>query len=181
MAINPIHRSFQALDHLTKIEWDKATELFSPTSFQIYNINADTGANNIIPGSLTARFNFRYSPESTAESLQKKVEAVFEAHQLNYDIKWNHSSQPFHSKKGALTQVCQESILRLCDITTEPNTTGGTSDGRFIAATGAEIVELGLRNNSIHHVNENASLEDLEKLTDLYEYILEKLFTQHHK
>ncbi|OGT39105.1 MAG: succinyl-diaminopimelate desuccinylase [Gammaproteobacteria bacterium RIFCSPHIGHO2_12_FULL_36_30] len=178
LAINPIHRSFQALDHLTKIEWDKKTDLFSPTSFQIYNINADTGANNIIPGSLTARFNFRYSPESTAESLQKKVEKVFEEHQLEYDIKWNHSSKPFHSKSGALTKACCDSILHLCNVTTEQNTTGGTSDGRFIAATGAEIVELGLRNESIHHVDENTDLNDLEKLTALYENILEKIMNR---
>lgn len=179
LAVNPIHRSFQALDHLTKIEWDKKTDLFSPTSFQIYNINADTGvANNIIPGSLTARFNFRYSPESTAESLQKKVEKVFEEHQLEYDIKWNHSSKPFYSKAGALTKACQESILQLCNITIEPNTTGGTSDGRFIAATGAEIVELGLRNESIHHIDENTDVDDLEKLTEIYEHILEKIVVE---
>lgn len=175
LAINPIHRSFQALDHLTHIEWDTATDLFSPTSFQIYNINADTGANNIIPGSLTARFNFRYSPESTAESLQKKVETVFEEHQLSYDIQWNHSSKPFYSKPGLLTNTCCDVILNLCNVTTEQNTTGGTSDGRFIAATGAEIVELGLRNESIHHVDENTDLTDLEKLTDLYENILEQI------
>ncbi|PIZ03768.1 MAG: succinyl-diaminopimelate desuccinylase [Gammaproteobacteria bacterium CG_4_10_14_0_8_um_filter_38_16] len=178
LAINPIHRSFQALDHLTKIEWDQASDLFSPTSFQIYNINADTGANNIIPGSLTARFNFRYSPASTAESLQKQVEQVFEAHQLNYDIQWRHLSNPFHSKPGALTQACRDAILDICHITTEPNTTGGTSDGRFIATTGAEIVELGLLNDSIHHVNEHTNLTDLEKLTDLYENILEKIVLQ---
>ena len=178
LAINPIHRSFQALDHLTKIEWDQATDLFSPTSFQIYNINADTGANNIIPGSLTARFNFRYSPASTAESLQKKVENVFTEHQLEYDIRWNHSSKPFYSKPGALTKACQESILHLCNVTTEQNTTGGTSDGRFIAATDAEIVELGLRNESIHHIDENTNLADLEKLTDLYEEILKLLCTK---
>lgn len=175
LAINPIHRSFQALDHLTKIKWDNATELFSPTSFQIYNINADTGATNIIPGSLTARFNFRYSPESTAESLQNKVDNVFKEHQLEYDICWNHSSKPFHSKSGALTKACQEAILQLCNITTEANTTGGTSDGRFIAPTGAEVVELGLLNESIHHIDEHADLNDLEKLTDLYEAILEKI------
>ena len=175
LAINPIHRSFQALDHLTQITWDKATDLFSPTSFQIYNINADTGANNIIPGSLTARFNFRYSPESTAESLQKQVETVFEEHQLSYDIQWTHSSKPFYSKPGALTKTCCETISQLCHITTEPNTTGGTSDGRFIAATGAEIVELGLLNDSIHHIDEHTALADLDKLTDLYEMILEKM------
>lgn len=175
LAINPIHRSFQALDHLTKVEWDQATDLFSPTTFQIYNINADTGANNIIPGSLTARFNFRYSPASTAESLQKKVEKIFDEHQLQYDIRWNHASKPFYSKPGALRCACQESILHLCGMTAEQNTTGGTSDGRFIAATGAEMVELGLRNESIHHVDENTSLDDLEKLTTLYEIILEKM------
>ncbi len=176
LAINPIHRSFQALDHLTNIEWDQPTELFSPTSFQIYNINADTGvANNIIPGALTARFNFRYSPESTAESLQSRVEKIFDEHQLHYTIKWNHSSKPFYSKPSLLTQTCVDAIKNCCNITTVPNTTGGTSDGRFIAATGAEIVELGLCNESIHHVDENTNLDDLEKLTDLYEMILEKI------
>lgn len=176
LAINPIHRSFQALDHLTNIEWDQPTELFSPTSFQIYNINADTGvANNIIPGALTARFNFRHSPESTAESLISRVEKVFEEHQLSYDIKWNHSSKPFYSKPGLLTQTCIKAIQNGCHMDTSPNTTGGTSDGRFIAATGAEIVELGLCSESIHHVDENTNLEDLEKLTNLYEMILEKI------
>lgn len=175
LAINPIHRSFQALDHLTNIVWDEATDLFSPTSFQIYNINADTGANNIIPGSLTARFNFRYSPASTAESLQKKVESVFEEHHLHYDIKWTHASKPFYSKPGLLTQTCRDVISHLCHITTEPNTTGGTSDGRFIAATNAEIVELGLLNESIHHIDEHTDLQDLEKLTDAYEMILERM------
>lgn len=181
LAINPIHRSFQALDHLTKMKWDQATELFSPTSFQIYNINADTGvANNIIPGALTARFNFRYSPESTAESLQSRVEKVFEEHQLNYDIQWNHSSKPFYSKPGLLTQTCIDAIKNCCNITTVPNTTGGTSDGRFIAATGAEIVELGLCSDSIHQIDEHTNLDDLEKLTDLYEVILEKILIYTH-
>ncbi len=175
LAINPIHRSFQALDHLTKIEWDQGNALFSPTSFQIYNINADTGANNIIPGSLTARFNFRYCPESTAESLQKRTAQVFDDHQLQYTIHWNDSSQPFHSKEGLLTKACCEAIENLCNITTVPNTTGGTSDGRFIAPMGTEVVELGLRNESIHHVDENTDLDDLEKLTDLYENILERM------
>lgn len=175
LAINPIHRSFQALDHLTKIQWDQANDLFTPTSFQIYNINADTGASNIIPGSLTARFNFRYSPESTAESLQKRTEQVFQEHQLEYDIHWNHASNPFYSKPGLLTQTCKAVIQSLCHIETEANTTGGTSDGRFIARTGAEIVELGLRNQSIHQVDENTDLNDLEKLTQLYEAILTRL------
>lgn len=175
LAINPIHRSFQALDHLTATEWDQTTELFSPTSFQIYNINAETGANNIIPGSLTARFNFRYSPESTAESLQARTEKVLAEHQLHYNIIWKHSSKPFYSKPSLLTKTCIETIKNYCNVTTVPNTTGGTSDGRFIAATGAEIVELGLCNNSIHQIDEHVSLDDLEKLTGLYEKILESI------
>ncbi|MCX7121137.1 MAG: succinyl-diaminopimelate desuccinylase [Gammaproteobacteria bacterium] len=173
LAINPIHRSFQALDFLTTMEWDKGNALFSPTTFQIYNIHADTGATNIIPGSLSARFNFRYCPESTATTLQQRVEKTLDDHQLEYKINWNHSSKPFHSEAGKLTAACIEAIQSLCNITTEQNTTGGTSDGRFIAPTGAEVVELGLRNESIHHINENTDLVDLEKLTDLYEKILQ--------
>lgn len=175
LAINPIHRSFQALDFLTTMEWDKGNALFSPTTFQIYNIHADTGATNIIPGSLSARFNFRYCPESTAETLKHRVEKTLDDHQLQYKINWNHSSRPFHSTAGALTRACVDAIQSLCSIMTEQNTTGGTSDGRFIAPTGAEVVELGLRNESIHHIDENTDLSDLEKLTDLYEMILEEI------
>lgn len=175
LAINPIHRSFQALDALTQIEWDKGNALFSPTSFQIYNIHADTGANNIIPGSLSARFNFRHCPDSSAEYLQSHVEKVLGDHQLEFSIKWNHSSKPFYSTPGALTNAVSESIQQVCGIATTPNTTGGTSDGRFIAHTGAEVVELGLCSGSIHQVNENTGLEDLEKLTILYEDILKRL------
>src|SRR3989338_2065449 len=175
LADNPIHRSFQALDALTKTEWDKGNALFSPTSFQIYHIHADTGAANIIPGTLTARFNFRHCPDSTAESLQSRVEAILKAHHLDYSIKWNHSSKPFYSKPGRLTEICTNVIQEICHLATMPNTTGGTSDGRFLAPTGAEIVELGVINESAHHVNECVALEDLEKLAILYERILENL------
>lgn len=175
LAINPIHRSFQALDHLTALEWDNPTALFSPTSFQIYNIHAETGANNIIPGSLKARFNFRYSPESTAESLQARTAKVLDDHQLHYHIQWKPASKPFYSQPGLLTATCQEIIKKCCNVTTVPNANGGTSDGRFIVATGSEIVELGLCSDSIHQVNENTRVDDLEKLTDLYEQILENL------
>lgn len=175
LAINPIHRSFQALDFLTKMEWDKGNELFSPTSFQIYNIHADTGATNVIPGSLSARFNFRHSPESDFESIKSRVEKTLSEHQLDFSINWNHSSKPFYSKPGALTQGCVEIIKDCCNVTTVPNTTGGTSDGRFIAPTGAEVVELGLCSGSIHHIDEHTSLADLEMLTALYERILTRL------
>lgn len=177
LADNPIHRSFKALDALTHIEWDQGNEFFNPTSFQIYNIDADTGATNIIPGTLKAKFNFRFAPTSTAESLQERVHKVFDDHQLNYRIHWDLSSQPFLSKPARLTEAVKESIKEVCDIDTHANTTGGTSDGRFIAPTGAEVVELGPSNKSIHQVDENIKLEDLEKLTALYENILQKLLS----
>src|SRR3990167_8995511 len=143
LADNPIHRSFQALDALTHIAWDQGSELFSPTSFQIYHIHADTGAANIIPGVLTARFNFRHCPNSSAKDLQSRVEKVLTDHRLNYTLKWNHSSQPFYSQPGQLTDICKKVIRDVCHQDAVLSTTGGTSDGRFLAPTGTEIVELG--------------------------------------
>lgn len=175
LADNPIHRSFKALDMLTQTEWDKGNEHFTPTSFQIYNINADTGATNVIPGSLMARFNFRYSPAVSAEQLQERVHKVFDDHQLQYTINWNLSSKPFLSQRGKLVQACTDSIQALCGLATYPNTTGGTSDGRFIAPTGCEVVELGAVSSCIHQVNEFINIDDLEKLSQLYENILQRL------
>lgn len=177
LAINPIHRCFKALDDLTQTTWDTGNTHFDPTSFQIYHINADTGATNVIPGSLTASFNFRFSPENTADSLKEKVETVFAAHDLDYDIDWTLSSHPFFSKAGKLTEACQSAIKARCAVDAHPNTTGGTSDGRFIAALDCEIVELGAVSQCIHQVNEHIALADLETLTLLYEDILEKLLT----
>lgn len=177
LAENPIHQSFKALDTLTQTQWDQGNEHFDPTSFQIYNINADTGATNVIPGILTASFNFRYAPSSTANELKQRVDDIFRAHQLNYEIEWNHSSRPFYSKQQRLLPACQKVIAETCGIDTLPNTKGGTSDGRFIADLGCEIVELGAINKSIHHVNEHIALKDLETLTVLYERILETLLT----
>lgn len=177
-AINPIHRSFQALDFLTHIEWDFGNDHFAPTSFQIYNINADTGASNVIPGTLTARFNFRYAPTSTAEDLIAKTHEAFNDYGLDYRIDWQHSSKPFLSVPGRLTNACVHAISQHCGIETNPNTTGGTSDGRFIAPTGAEVVELGLVSKSIHQVNENANIEDLKKLTVMYEEVLKQLLVE---
>lgn len=177
LAENPIHRCFKALDHLTHIEWDQGNEYFTPTSLQIYTINADTGASNIIPGSLTARFNFRFSPASTAEQLQERVHKVFDDHQLHYKINWNLMSEPFLSPRGKLVEATTAAIKELCDIETNPNTTGGTSDGRFMAVTGCEIVELGVVSNCIHQVNEHVKIADLEKLTSLYQDILRRLFS----
>lgn len=175
LAENPIHRSFKALDTLAQTQWDEGNEHFNPTSFQIYNIHADTGATNIIPGALTASFNFRYSPASDVESLKQHIHKIFDAHKLHYHIDWELSSKPFYSKPGKLFDACQTAILSICDTQTTPNTTGGTSDGRFVAELGCEIVELGPLNDSIHQVNEYIALDDLEKLTLLYENILENL------
>lgn len=176
-ADNPIHRCFKALDALTNTEWDQGNEYFPPTSFQIYNIMADTGATNIIPGSLTAKFNFRFCPVSTAEQLQKKVQQVFEDHGLQYKIDWNLSSKPFLSKDGKLLTATKDAIESICGIETNPNTSGGTSDGRFISTTGCEIIELGAVSSCIHQVNEHINIHDLNKLTELYEDILTRLLT----
>src|SRR5262249_690726 len=150
---------------------------FTPTTFQIYNINADTGASNIIPGILTARFNFRFSPASTPDSLKNRVHKVFDDHELHYEIQWNLSSQPFMSTPGKLTAACKSAINEICKIETHPNTTGGTSDGRFIAETGCEIVELGAVSKCIHQINEHIKIADLENLTALYQNILGKIFS----
>jgi succinyl-diaminopimelate desuccinylase len=177
LADNPIHRSFKALDTLTQAEWDQGNEHFDPTSFQIYNINADTGATNVIPGILTASFNFRYAPSTTHKELMNRVHQIFEENELNYEIDWNHSSKPFYSKQEQLLPACQKVIAEICGIDTLPNTKGGTSDGRFIADLDCEIVELGAINKSIHHVNEHIAVNDLETLTILYERLLEELLT----
>ncbi len=171
LADNPIHRSFKVLDELTQLSWDQGNEYFTPTSFQIYNIQADTGASNVIPGSLTARFNFRFSPASTAEQLQQRVHKVLDDHGLNYRIEWQLSGQPFFSPPGRLAEACSKAIKEICQVETRSNTTGGTSDGRFLTALGCEIVELGPSSKSIHQVNEHIKLDDLENLTlDLSEY-----------
>lgn len=177
LADNPIHRSFKALDELTHVSWDNGNEFFTPTSFQIYNIQADTGASNIIPGALTASFNFRFSPASTAENLKQRVHKVLDDHELNYKINWKLSSNPFFSPPGQLAQACHHAVLEICGIEPDPNTTGGTSDGRFIAALGCEIVELGPPSKHIHQINEHIKLNDLTQLAQIYLRILEHLLS----
>lgn len=175
LADNPIHRCFKALDVLTQTEWDQGDSYFDPTTMQIYNIQADTGASNIIPGSLNARFNFRFSPCSNATELQQRVKEILNEYQLNYRLDWNLSSQPFLSKPGKLTEACQTVISTVCGVDAQANTAGGTSDGRFITELGCEIVELGVRNHCIHQVNEHVGLDELEQLTQVYRGILQQL------
>jgi succinyl-diaminopimelate desuccinylase len=173
LADNPIHRAFQAFDVLAKTEWDKGNEYFTPTSFQFYHIHADGGAANVIPAALKTKFNFRYAPIYSTEQLQQKCEQILDQHQLKYELKWNVSSQPFFSGNGKLATLCKQAIKEICHLDTEPNTYGGTSDGRFIAATGCEVIELGPVNATAHHVNENTRIADLDKLSQIYQRLLE--------
>ncbi|WP_266169405.1 succinyl-diaminopimelate desuccinylase [Dyella subtropica] len=175
-AKNPIHAFAPALAELAAERWDEGNADFPPTSFQVSNLNAGTGASNVIPGSLTALINFRYSTASRAEDLRTRAEAILHKHGLDYQLDWNLSGEPFLSPAGgalrdAVVGVCRD----LCGIEPEQSTGGGTSDGRFIAPLGAEVVELGPVNATIHKVDECVSVDDLQKLPALYQTICERL------
>ncbi len=172
---NPIHKSFKALDNLAQLEWNDGDEHFLPTSFQIYNIHADTGATNLVPACLTADFNLRYSPNSKSSEIIEKIENILNGFDIEYTIKWQDTSQPFFSPMKSLAQITASSIEKVCGIKPGFNTSGGTSDGRFIAKTGCEIIELGPVNKSIHQVNEHVDVDELEKLTDIYLHTIREL------
>jgi len=175
LADNPIHSAAPALTELTAELWDKGNAFFPATSFQISNISAGTGATNVIPGTMQVVFNFRFSTEVTEQQLRERTEAILKKHGLRYNIDWSLSGQPFLTAKGELVAAAVESIRDICGIETELSTSGGTSDGRFIAPTGAQVLELGPLNATIHKVNEEVRAADLDTLTDVYERILEKL------
>jgi succinyl-diaminopimelate desuccinylase len=175
LADNPIHRAAPALAELVSLEWDKGNEFFPPTSFQISNIKAGTGANNVIPGTMRVEFNFRFSTEQTEAGLRAQVEAIFNKHGFQYDLQWSLSGQPFLTERGALVDAGVQAIQAVNGLNTELSTSGGTSDGRFIAPTGAQVMELGPVNETIHKVNECVLVEDLDALTVIYEKILERL------
>ena len=176
-ADNPIHRAAPALAELTAEVWDHGNEFFPATSFQISNIAAGTGANNVIPGAMTVVFNFRFSTELTETELRERTEAILKKHGLLYKLDWSLSGHPFLTAKGELVTAAVESIRDICGIESELSTTGGTSDGRFIAPTGAQVLELGPINATIHKVNEEIRAADLDTLTDIYERIMVKLLT----
>jgi len=177
LADNPIHRVTPALHELANIEWDAGNEFFPPTTFQISNINAGSGAENVIPGSVEVLFNLRFSTESTAESLKSRVTAVMDSHALDFDIQWRLSGQPFLTPAGELVDAARHAIRTTMGINTVLSTSGGTSDGRFIAPTGAQVVELGPVNATIHQTNECVNIAELDKLSDIYEEILKQLLT----
>lgn len=175
LADNPVHKVAPVLDELAQTHWDNGNAFFPPTSFQIANISAGTGASNVIPGSIDVMFNFRYSTEVTADELISKVTKIFAKHQLNYKIDWVYNGLPFLTDNGPLLDATKKAIFDVTGNHTEPLTTGGTSDGRFIAPTGAQVIELGPVNATIHKVNECVKVEDLTLLAQCYEKILENL------
>ncbi|MCF6337506.1 MAG: succinyl-diaminopimelate desuccinylase [Gammaproteobacteria bacterium] len=177
LADNPIHRIAPLLAELCAQEWDQGNEFFPATTFQISNINAGTGATNVIPGDAVVVFNFRYSTEVTHEQLQQQVQAIIDRYNLNHTIRWNLSGKPFLTASGALVDAAKAATQKINGVTAELSTAGGTSDGRFIAPTGAQVVELGPVNATIHKIDECVAVEDLEKLSDMYEQILELLLT----
>jgi succinyl-diaminopimelate desuccinylase len=172
---NPIHAFLPALAELGSIEWDQGNAYFPPTSFQISNIHAGTGANNVVPDCMDLLFNFRFSSEVTAPQLQERTEAIFKRHYQDYELVWQLSGNPFITGEGALVQAARNSVQDVMGITPVLSTGGGTSDGRFIAPTGAEVVELGPVNATIHKSNENVALVELERLEKIYQRMLERL------
>ena len=177
LADNPIHRAAPALAELAGIEWDNGNEHFPPTTFQISNINAGTGVDNVIPGTLDVLFNLRFSTEATAESLKSRLEDVLDSHHLDYDIEWKLSGEPFLTPSGELIDAAKSAISAVTGLTTDLSTSGGTSDGRFIAPTGAQVVELGPVNATIHKINECVKVSELDTLSSTYEEILKRLLT----
>jgi succinyl-diaminopimelate desuccinylase len=175
LAKNPIHMCMAALDELSRTVWDQGNNEFPPTTMQVSNIHAGTGAENVIPGHIEVLFNFRFSTAVTPEQLQQRVEEILNKHKLDFDIQWRISAKPFLSPQGKLIKATEKAILDLTGIKTKPSTGGGTSDARFIAVTGAEVIELGLLNATAHHINEHVSIIDLETLAQCYEKILENL------
>jgi len=175
LAHNPVHSFAPALAELVARRWDEGNAVFQPTTFQVSNIGAGTGAPNVIPGELKVRFNLRFSTEQTVESLQKAVLEVLDRHSVCYTLEWFVSGLPFLTRPGLLTETVAAAVREVTGRTPEFSTTGGTSDGRFIAPTGAQVVEIGVGNTTIHKVNECARVEDIDRLSLVYERVMEKL------
>lgn len=175
LADNPVHKAAPMLTELSATEWDQGNDFFPPTSFQIANIHAGTGASNVVPGELYVMFNFRFSTESTSPGLVQRVEDLIDGYGLEYDLEWTYNGEPFLTDTGVLLDAVVDAIEKVNGQKPQLLTTGGTSDGRFIAPTGAQVIELGPCNATIHKVNECVSCSDLVQLTDMYQGIMEYL------
>ncbi|RTZ58983.1 MAG: succinyl-diaminopimelate desuccinylase [Gammaproteobacteria bacterium] len=175
LARNPVHEAIPALQELISEVWDQGNEYFPATSFQISNLHAGTGAENVIPGHLVVTFNFRFSSELTDEQIKQRVHAMLDRHGLQYDIAWSTSGHPFITGAGKLTEAAKSAVHSVTGVVPRLSTGGGTSDGRFIAPYGGEVIELGPVNASIHQVDEHIAIDDLGKLARIYENILEQL------
>ncbi|MES9965860.1 MAG: succinyl-diaminopimelate desuccinylase [Sedimenticola sp.] len=177
LASNPVHTAAAALARLSAETWDEGNRHFPPTSFQISNINAGTGAENVIPGEMEVLFNFRFSTELDETEIRKRVHTILDEEGVNYDLSWRLSGHPFLTPEGALIEAVEKAISETTGYNTELSTSGGTSDGRFIAPTGAQVVELGPLNATIHQVNECVSVSDLDALSAIYDRVLENLLS----
>jgi len=175
LAKNPIHVALPALKELVQTSWDKGNEYFPPTGFQIANIHAGTGALNVIPGEMQVSFSFRYSTALSAEDIEQRVNAILKAHHIDYSLHWALSGKPFLTPPGELIHVVSDAIAKVNGVRVKLSTAGGTSDARFIAPTGAQVIELGTTNDTIHQVNERVKVAELEQLKDIYSLILSKL------
>ena len=175
LAENPVHALAPALAELVSREWDAGSEHFQPTSFQVSNLNAGTGAPNIIPGELKARFNLRYAPVQTLEKLKQTVEDILRRHRVRYTLEWYVSGEPFYTAPGMLSRTVAEAVAEVTGVQPKLSTAGGTSDGRFIAPLGAQVVELGVVNSSIHKVNECVRVADIDALHRMYGNVLRRL------
>ncbi|MEA3484351.1 MAG: succinyl-diaminopimelate desuccinylase [Pseudomonadota bacterium] len=178
LANNPVHESLLAIHELATTEWDKGNDYFPPTSFQIPNVSAGTGASNVIPGEFHVQFNLRFSTELNNDAIVQRVTETLDKHELDYDLKWTFNGDPFLTDTGALLDAVVAAVADVNDTKPALLTTGGTSDGRFIARMGGQVVELGPVNATIHKVNECVKVDDLEKLTDMYENTLKHLLAK---
>ncbi|MGZ8302526.1 MAG: succinyl-diaminopimelate desuccinylase [Telluria sp.] len=174
-ARNPIHQAAPALAELAAEQWDQGNEYYLPTSWQVSNIHAGTGANNVIPGEMTLEFNFRFSTASTADGLEARVHAILDKHNLEYDLEWTLSGQPFLTPRGTLSDAVAQAILGETGVHTELSTTGGTSDGRFIARICPQVLEFGPPNASIHKIDEHIEVRYIDPLKNIYRRTLENL------
>lgn len=175
---NPIHRFAPALLELANTAWDEGNEDFPPTQFQVSNLNSGCGATNVIPGTLTADFNLRYSTEVTAEQLRGRIAGILEQAGLDFQVEWQDASLPYRTPPGTLTRACLQAVSTVLGADAELSTEGGTSDGRFIRPTGAEVVEFGPINRSIHKIDEHVAVEDLDRLAEVYLAVIERLLNR---